>query len=207
MKRTRRIFLKLALLGSILLTLTGCWVQSVYPFYRDSDVVVDPTLTGTWAGEDELKSCFLKISLDSQTQTYELEVSGSRAGVGQDSAAQCESARLEGKLAQVGTLRFFDLSIDDPDKFWPASLQVVLKVEIQKQSLTLTPLDAEWMANALNKNETKLQGRVQESGGLLPVVGVTLVSPTSDLREFLLNADGKSAFSDSDRMSFVRSKQ
>jgi hypothetical protein len=202
------MLLKLALLVLNLPLLTGCWVQSVYPFYRDSDVIVDPTLTGTWAGDEELKSCLLKIALDSETQTYKLELSSSEAGVAkQDSDAQCAPAKLEGRLAQVGSVRFFDVSMDDPDKFWPATLQVVVKIEIDKQSLTLIPLDAEWMANALDKNETKLQGRVQESGGLLPIVGVTLVSPTKDLREFLASADGKSAFSDSGRMRFSRRQQ
>jgi hypothetical protein len=35
-------------------------------------------------------------------------------------------------------------------------------------------------------------------------VAVTLVSPTSDLRDFLRQADTKAAFSDSGRMSFSR---
>src|SRR5437764_7577895 len=205
---SKRMLLQLALLVLNLPLLTGCWVQSVYPFYRDSDVIVDSTLTGTWAGDEELKSCLLKIGLDSESQTYKLELSSSKGGiVKQESDAQCEPAKLEGRLAQVGHVRFFDVTIDDPDKFWPATLQIVVNIEIEKQSLTLIPLDAEWMANALDKNETKLQGRVQESGGLLPIVGVTLVSPTTDLRKFLVSADGKFAFRDSGRMRFSRRQQ
>ena len=44
---SKRMLLQLALLVLNLPLLTGCWVQSVYPFYRDSDVIVDSTLTGT----------------------------------------------------------------------------------------------------------------------------------------------------------------
>src|SRR5437588_12096131 len=88
---SKRMLLQLALLVLNLPLLTGCWVQSVYPFYRDSDVIVDPTLTGTWAGDEEVKSCLLKIGWDSDSQSYKLELSSSQAGITkQDSDAQCE---------------------------------------------------------------------------------------------------------------------
>jgi hypothetical protein len=79
-----------------------------------------------------------------------------------------------------------------------------LKVDANQQGLTLMPLDAEWMSNALGNGSLKLQGRIQESGGLLPTVAVTLVSPTSELRDFLLQAGTEGAFSRTDQMRFLR---
>src|ERR1700694_5436410 len=75
-----RYWARLSVLVAALLSLsgtTGCWVQSVYPFYDDSDVSVDLGLVGSWVGQEELKSCLLNIKLDAATRTYTVEVSGS----------------------------------------------------------------------------------------------------------------------------------
>ena len=200
---SRRSLLLLLVVIATLSLLTGCWVQSVYPFHTDSDVVVDSTLTGKWVGDTELKDCALTISLDSDTQTYRLEVSSllpasAKPGLG----VECEPATLRGQLVQLGSTRYLDITLD-PDKSWPAPLDTIVKLELSKQELTLTPLDAEWMSNAISNDGLKLQARVQESDGLLPMVAVTLVSPTGDLRDFLLHADA-AAFSRSDQMRFLR---
>lgn len=196
--------LGLAVVITVIALFTGCWVQSVYPFYKDSDVIVDTSLVGTWAGEAELKNCLLNISLDPDTRDYKIEVSNQPASSANSAAdAQCESTKLAGKLVQLGRLRFLEITLD-PEKFWPAALDTVLKLDANQQWLTLTPLDAEWMSNALSNGGVKLQGRIQESGGLLPMVAVTLVSPTSDLRDFLLQADTEGAFSRTDQMRFLR---
>ena len=101
------------MIGSVilasLLVLSGCWVQSVYPFYEDSDVIVDANLKGTWAGDGELKGCSLAISVDAATQTYTLAVSKSAEA---DPSLQCDSMTSQGKLLQVGTQRFLDIAPD-----------------------------------------------------------------------------------------------
>jgi len=180
---------------------TGCWVQSVYPFYEESDVVVDPGLVGNWEGDSELKSCLLKIGLDPTSRTYTIET----AKLGDiKTGAQCQAATFEGKLVQIGSQRFLDV-VPDQEKCWAAPLDSLMKVETDKQKLVLTPLDPDWMANAIDDKSVNLQGRTQEFGGLPRFVAVTLVSPTSDLREFLRgHGSEKSAFSETGRMAFQR---
>jgi hypothetical protein len=196
--RARRSMLVAALLS--LSGATGCWVQSVYPFYDDSNVAVDPGLVGSWVGQEELKSCLLNIKLDAATRTYTVEVSESA----EKNTAECETAAFEGKLVQVGQQSFFDV-VPDPEKCRLAPLETLLKVEADKQKLSLTPLDPEWMANALEQKGVKLRGRTQEFGTLPKLVAVTLTSPTSDLREFVaLHLHEKAAFSESGRMTFQR---
>jgi hypothetical protein len=198
LRRSRCFALTLIVLSASFLS--GCWVQSVYPFYEDSDVIVDANLKGTWAGDGELKGCSLAISVDAATQTYTLAVSKSD---GADPTLQCESMTSEGKLLQMGTQRFLDI-VPDQERGWPATLDTVLKVDADKQKLSLTPLDPDWIANAMNEKAVNLQGRVQEGGVLPRFVGVTLVSPTSDLRDFLRRPDAKAAFSESGQMRFSR---
>lgn len=180
-------------------------MQSVYPFYEDSDVVADGTLAGNWAGDGELKNWLLNISFDPATKDYLFSISdvNNTHSEGEGSDVDCESNKLGGKLIQLGTSRFFDLTLEE-DKFWPTALDTVLKVETDKQRMRLTPLDPEWMASALRQKSLKLEGRVRESGELLPTVAVTITSPTNDLREFLQQQDARSAFSESGRMSLHR---
>jgi hypothetical protein len=197
-QRSRCFALTLIVLSASFLS--GCWVQSVYPFYEDSDVIVDANLNGTWVGDGELKGCSLAISVDAATQTYTLAVSKSAEA---DPSLQCDSMTSQGKLLQVGTQRFLDIA-PDQERGWPATLDTLLKVDADKQKLSLTPLDPDWIENAMNEKAVKLQGRVQEFGVLPRFVAVTLVSPTSDLRDFLRQGDTKAAFSESSKMSFRR---
>ncbi len=189
--------------------MTGCWVRSVYPFYEDSDVVVDQGLAGTWAGDGELKNCALAISLDADDRTYTLEVTNSdktkaenRCVAGEDSRGQ--SISFTGQLVQIGTKRFLDIMYRNQD-----GLDMLLRVETEKQALALTPLDSEWMANAMEGKRVKLEGRpVDLRGSGTAAFGdivVTLVSTTNELRDFLRQyGDDKGAFSETSRMTFLR---
>jgi hypothetical protein len=200
--------LTLTFIVMLLPLMTGCWVQSVYPFYEDSDVVVDGNLVGMWAGESELNICLLSITLDARARTYTIEVSKSveaKTASGEaKTSAECQAAAFEGRLVQIGQERFLDV-VPDQEKCWAAPLDSLLKVETEKQKLALTPLDPDWMANGMDDRSVKLQGRTQEFGGLPRFVAVTLVSPTSDLREFLRgHGNEKGVFSETGRMVFQR---
>src|SRR5258708_6130553 len=180
---------------------TGCWVRSVYPFYEDSDVVIDQTLAGAWVGEGELRNCVLAINLSAASRTYTIEVANSEnktAGCKATTETQSESMEFRGQLVQIGQRRFFDVVNVDHD-----GLDMLLKVETDKPGLALTPMDSEWMANAMDSNTVKLQGRAEAFGGEFgtgppPDGRVTLVSATSELREFLRqHVSDKGVFSES----------
>jgi len=197
-----------ALVLAIMPFTTGCWVRSVYPFYEDSDVVIDQTLAGAWVGEGELRNCVLAISLSAASRTYMIEVANSEnktAGCKATTETQSESMEFRGQLVQIGQRRFFDMVDMDHD-----GLDMLLKVETEKPGLALTPLDSEWMANAMENQTVKLRGRAEVLGGEFgagppPDGRVTLVSATSDLRDFLRqHADDKGVFSESARMMFRR---
>ncbi len=197
-----------ALILAIMPFTTGCWVRSVYPFYEDSDVVIDQTLAGAWVGEGELRNCVLAINLSAASRTYTIEVANSEnktAGCKASTETQGEPTAFRGQLVQIGQRRFFDVVNMDHD-----GLDVLLKVETDKLGLALTPLDSEWMANAMDSNTVKLQGRAEVFGGEFgagppPDGRVTLVSTTTDLRDFLRqHADDKGVFSESGRMMFHR---
>ncbi len=189
----------LAFIFLLLPILTGCWVQSVYPFYEDSDVVVDNNLAGAWSGEGELQPCLLNITFDSGEKVYNIAVS--RSGEAK-AEMKCTELRAKGHLVQIGSQRFLDVVPSDEKS--TAELHSLVKIKADGPNLVLAPLDADWLANAIREKTLDLPARIDEKGSaVLPSVDVILTSPTRDLRNLLHeSADAKGAFSDEDQMRF-----
>src|SRR5438309_4558830 len=85
---------------------TGCWVQSVYPFYEESDVVADNSLVGTWAGEGELQPCLLNIAFDPGEKVYNIAMSKSAEAKAE---MKCVEMTAKGHVVQLGPQRFIDV--------------------------------------------------------------------------------------------------
>src|SRR6266704_9567 len=182
----------LAFIFLLLPILTGCWVQSVYPFYEDSDVVVDNNLAGAWSGEGELQPCLLNIAFDSGEKVYNIAVSKSGEAKAE---MKCTELRAKGHLVQMGSQRFLDVVPSDEKS--PAELHSLVKIKADGQDLVLVPIDADWLANAIRDKTLDLPARIDDKGSTV------LPSTTRDLRNLLReSADAKGAFSDEDQMRF-----
>jgi hypothetical protein len=174
-------------------------VQSVYPFYEESDVVADNSLVGTWAGEGEVQPCLLNITFDPEEKAY--NIATSRSGEAKE-GMKCAEMSAKGRLVQLGSERFLDILPTD-DKS-PAELHSLVKIKLDGQDLVLVPMDADWLANAIRDKTLDLTARIDESGpAVVPSVDLILTSPTRDLRKLVRESgDAKDAFSDEDRMRF-----
>jgi hypothetical protein len=195
--RLRLLALTITIMGLSLTT--GCWVQSVYPFYEQSDVVADNSLVGTWVGEGELQPCLLNITFNPEEKAY--NIATSKSGEAKE-GMKCAETSAKGHLVQLGTERFLDILPTD-DKT-PAELHSLLKIKPDRQDLVLVPLDADWLANAIRDKTLDLTARIDESGpAVVPSVDLILTSPTRDLRKVLRESgDARGAFSDEDQMRF-----
>jgi hypothetical protein len=195
--RLRLLALTITIMGLSLTT--GCWVQSVYPFYEESDVVADNSLVGTWAGEGELQPCLLNITFNPEEKAY--NIATSKSGEAKE-GMKCAETSAKGHLVQLGTERFLDILPTD-DKT-PAELHSLLKIKPDRQDLVLVPIDADWLANAIRDKTLDLTARIDESGpAVVPSVDLILTSPTRDLRKVLRESgDARGAFSDEDQMRF-----
>jgi hypothetical protein len=175
---------------------TGCWVQSVYPFYEESDVVADDSLAGTWVGEAELQPCLLNIAFDPGEKAYNIAMSKSAEATEE---MKCVEMTAKGHLAQLGSQRFVDVVPTDEKSL--AQLHSLMKVKLDGQNLVLVPLDADWLADAIRDKTFDLTARIDEK--VVPPVDVILTSPTRDLRNLLRKSgDAEGAFSDKDQMRF-----
>jgi hypothetical protein len=175
---------------------TGCWVQSVYPFYEESDVVADNSLVGTWAGEGELQPCLLNIAFDPGDKVYDIAVSKSAEA---KEEMKCTEISAKGHLVQLGSQRFLDVIPTDEKSL--AELHSLMRVKPDRQNLVLVPMDADWLADAIRDKTLDLTARIDEK--VVPPVDVILTSPTRDLRTLLRKSgDAEGAFSDKDQMRF-----
>jgi len=175
---------------------TGCWVQSVYPFYEESDVVADDSLAGTWLGEAELQPCLLNIAFDPGEKAYNIAMSKSAEATEE---MKCVEMTAKGHLVQLGSQRFVDVVPTDEKSL--AQLHSLMKVKLDGQNLVLVPLDADWLADAIRDKTFDLTARIDEK--VVPPVDVILTSPTRDLRNLLRKSgDAEGAFSDKDQMRF-----
>ena len=174
----------------------GCWVQSVYPFYEESDVVADDSLAGTWVGEAELQPCLLNIAFDPGEKIYNIAMSKSAEATEE---MKCVEMTAKGHLVQLGSQRFVDVVPTDEKSL--AQLHSLMKVKLDWQNLVLVPLDADWLADAIRDKTFDLTARIDEK--VVPPVDVILTSPTRDLRNLLRKSgDAEGAFSDKDQMRF-----
>ena len=194
--------LRLLTLTMIIMSLpltTGCWVQSVYPFYEESDVVADNSLVGTWAGEGELQPCLLNIAFDPEENAY--NIATSKSGEAKE-GMKCAEMSAKGHLVQLGSERFLDILPTD-DKS-PAQLHSLVKIKTDRQDLVLVPMDADWLADAIRDKTLDLTARIDQNGpAVVPSVDLILTSPTRDLRKLLRESgDARGAFSDADQMRF-----
>ena len=178
---------------------TGCWVQSVYPFYEESDVVADNSLVGTWVGEAELQPCLLNIAFDPSEKVYNIAMSKSAEA---KEEMKCTEISAKGHLVQFGSQRFLDVIPTDEKSL--AELHSLMRVKPDRQNLVLVPMDADWLADAIRDKTLDLTARIDEKGpAVVPSVDVVLTSPTRDLRTLLRKCgDAEGAFSDKDQMRF-----
>ena len=180
--------------------LAGC-VQSVYPFYEDSDLVFDGSLAGTWVGEGELKPCLLTITADRsrQVRQYNLELLRVPGGC-PDLNSDWSKPGGGGQLLQLGQQRFLDVWDD------MCGLHTLLKVRANSHTLSLVPIDSDLLADFIRNKTVNLQGRIEGGSAAWGYPDdVLLTSATEDLRKFLrAHADDKNLFRETDALQFVR---
>lgn len=106
---SRRKLAVLTVTLAALFSLSGCVVESVYPWYEEGDVVFEGNLAGTWVGEKELNSCLLNIVADStrQVRHYNIEFSKLPGGC-PDLNSDCAKQSGGGQVLHLGRQRFFD---------------------------------------------------------------------------------------------------
>ncbi len=148
--------------------LTGCFVTTVYPFYRVDDPIFDKSLLGTWTieGQDEL----IVVSQAGEKK-YTVLYYGTTG-----------ASAYDGHLLELGRVRYIDL-FPRPDQRRDAHhypVHSLWKVSVESNNLHLTQMD-EGAVRTLAEDTSVAIAAKRDGDSLL------LTSPTEELQAFVRN--------------------
>jgi hypothetical protein len=171
--------------------LSGCYVQSIQPYYTDATVVFDSTLVGTWVSDEDDQYVFTLS--DTTHGTYTLTSEQGDA-----------PARFQAVLVELGGADFLDIYPEAPQTentiYVDHLLRMhdLLKLKMDADTLFVSGFDAEWLQNAIDKKRIRISN-VPLDGAIL------LTGPTSELQTFVAKyAKTPAAFSQPAK--FIRSR-
>jgi len=183
---------------SSLLLLTGCWTFSIRPLYdgpSDPDLTFDQSLVGAWNHVDE--DCQWTLTIEASARAYNFTLSPG-AGCKSDEKA----THYVGYLIKLDNHRFFDVEPSAKDMCnLCLSAHTFLLVSMTDNKLALTPLDGDWLDQAIKDKKVVLD----HVGGEGEYIDMTLTARPAELKEFLRKyADDKAAFKPNDNLVYTR---
>ena len=145
-----------AIMFASLLVLSGCWTYSLHPLCGDDDpnLTYEPALEGTWkSGDDNL---LLAITGDSKSQEYRLQLVEDDASKGESDAKTGRQSTYTGHLVKLGAERFLDAVPDGDAVAGALPAHNVFKVSVQGGSLSLSPLNDDFLCSAPEAEQAAL---------------------------------------------------
>ena len=168
--------------------LLGCWVSSVNGlveegfFHSDPDVSFDQRLTAAW--EVTSDNCTTILTIIAKEQAYDLQAS--------EQGEQCTEAGkksyYKARLIKLDNHLFLDVS-PRPDDVCEMCLPLhwIFLAKFDKDLLSLTPIDSDWLKKALEQKAVTL--------ATMPGDTDRLTASPKDLKAFCRRyADNKEAF-------------
>jgi len=150
----------LALTG--LLVLPGCWVDSINGLSEakylgsDKDQAFDPILLGAWTktNTDEEDDCTITVNVTAEGKEYHWKVTSKGRGC---SGNKDTIDYYEAELFKLGDHEFLDMTARANDVCTACiAVHWIFKVDAEKDSLTLSVIDSDWLDEAENNNVTDL---------------------------------------------------
>lgn len=178
-------------------SLSGCWVFSVYPLAGpNDDLLFDKLLTGNWwSAQNKCSVSFTRLS--DERVYHVVYMTAKDAGEG-CWLGQGETTSFEGKVVELGGSRFLDIvPTDVPLRNHMVLAHSFYRLKFDVNSLTLTPMNYQVMEGLMQ--EDKLHG-VQRGDNIM-----ALTANTKELREFIRqNATSQEVWNDGGKLEFQR---
>jgi len=190
----------LALIFAVLLVLPGCWVSSINPLYEETtidhlhvvpdDMVLDPSLIGSWTTTDD--KCPTQLTIAAKGQIYDLQLVEEGQGCSQD------KSHRQGRLVKLDAHYFLDVSpMDDAVCDMCAAKHDILLLKIDKAALSFTPIDSDWLKKSIEAKTVTLSTVAGDTD--------TITASSKDLKAFCRQfADSKEVFKTESALMFKR---
>jgi len=165
------------LILTTLVLLSGCWVDSLNGlveegfFHSDPDVTADPGLVGAW--EVTSDNCTTTLTITAKDREYEL--GGASRGSGCNDEGK--NSYYRALLVKLDNHIFLDVS-PRPDDVCEMCLPLhwIFLAKFDKDLLSLTPIDFDWLKKALEQKTVTL--------ATMPGDAITLIAPAKELKAF-----------------------
>lgn len=193
--KTRNFFLT----GLIALILTGCFVKSLHPFYKERDIIFKKELIGTWTDKD---SSVWKIEQGSRSagllkpampdNTYRITFTEKKG----TSVFRATLFHLGGKLF----LDFYPEEVDCANEMMASHLvpmHTVARVEMSSGKLVIRWYNEDWLLDLFKQNKIRIAHEKipVDPGSANGDFQVVLTAPTDELQKFMLKySDDPEAF-------------
>jgi len=153
------------------ITLSGCFIQSLYPLYTDKEVIFEEKLIGKWSENGDYILEFKK----GEGKTYKMRVFDGKDG------------RFEAHLVKLKDMMFLDIypndeTMEGAQGFYRMHLLPVhtfMKIDEIDPNLQLRTLDYEKVSEMLKEDPNLLKHEVLEEEHIV------LTAPTKQLQEFM----------------------
>jgi len=192
------------LIGLIAIILSGCLVKSLHPFYKETNVVFDPGLLGTWLDEDSAtwvikqyvfpKGLFSGDSIDNSylVEMYEKQNHVSRFNV--------HLFKLDG----ISYLDFAPIREDKDEQmvdlhYIPA--HSLARIEISpNHELLISWFSEEWLSKLFEENRVKISHEVIKATDPNYPDEYVLTASTDELQKFIMKyGNNEAAYGSSDK--------
>jgi len=195
--RARVVWVTLVFASLVLFS--GCWVSSTEGLnegdylQRDADLTFDPSLIGTWEVTED--KCITTLTVTTEHQAYDLKAAHRGEGC---SEAESKPNYYSAQLFKLDDHLFLDVS-PRPDGVCEMCLPLhsIFLAKPEKDSLSLTPIDSEWLKKALEQKTVTLATRPGDTD--------TLTASPKDLKAFCRKyAGNREVFKPSPGFIFAR---
>ena len=188
------------LISLVIFLMTGCFVKSLHPFYKENEIIFKKELLGNWAGNDssvwkiEQGMKFTGLFKPDTPDNAYLITYTDKKGI----------AKFKVHLFQLGNHCFFDFypeeveSTNDLMAFHLVPMHTVAKVELSMGKIVIQWYNEEWLIELFKQNKIRIahekipniEGKSGEDN-----IQVVLTASTNDLQKFMLKyMDDPNAF-------------
>jgi len=170
--------IKLIVAVGMSLLMIGCPTRSLFPLFSEKDIVFNPALIGTWAGEeDEGTFSFVQSGEKGYTVTMRDEKGGTEV--------------YNASLGRLGKYWFMDSSpANDERDYHLITAHLITKIQLDGDTLQMSLLESDWLRDMIETKKLSI-AHVRRDGEII------LTASTEELQALLLRiARDEKAFPD-----------
>lgn len=180
----------------IALTLSGCLVKSIHPFYKEKDVIYDPALVGYWLDGDSSLWTVEQLKVSSVGSERAVDSYKINYFEKKDEASEFEVHLF--KLNGQTYVDFipFEINVPDMTAFHLLPTHSIAKIEMSRDSINLKWFNESWLAGLLENNKIRISHETIK-GENDDDDSYVLTASTEELQKFIIKyGNDPNAFKD-----------